>query len=87
MTSLPTSGRSRQISWASAKIAAKSDVKIETVIGESDAGSNIVGYTQNAGFDTTMIGRRGLGGFKEIVLGSISNKVLLHAKCSVMTAK
>jgi nucleotide-binding universal stress UspA family protein len=69
------------------QIAAKSDVKIETVIGEGDAASNIVGYAQNGGFDTIIIGRRGLGSFKEILLGSISNKVLHHAKCSVMIVK
>jgi nucleotide-binding universal stress UspA family protein len=69
------------------QIAAKSDVEIETVIGEGDAASNIVGYAQNEGFDTIIIGRRGLGRFKEIVLGSISNKVLHHAKCSVMIVK
>jgi nucleotide-binding universal stress UspA family protein len=69
------------------QIAEKSDVKIETVVGEGDAASNIVGYAQKAGFDTIIIGRRGLGRFKEMVLGSISNKVLHHAKCSVMLVK
>ena len=69
------------------QIAEKSDVKIETVIGEGDAAYNIVGYAQNGDFDTIIIGRRGLGRFKEMVLGSISNKVLHHAKCSVMIVK
>jgi nucleotide-binding universal stress UspA family protein len=69
------------------QIAEKSDVKIETVIGEGDAASNIVGYAQKQGFDTIIIGRRGLGRFKEMVLGSVSNKVLHHAKCSVMIVK
>jgi nucleotide-binding universal stress UspA family protein len=70
------------------QIAEKSDVKIETVIGEGDdAASNIVGYAQKGGFDTIIIGRRGLGRFKEMMLGSTSNKVLHHAKCSVMIVK
>ncbi len=69
------------------QIAEKSDVKIETVIGEGDAASNIVGYAQKGDFDTIIIGRRGLGRFKEMVLGSISNKVLHHAKCTVMIVK
>jgi nucleotide-binding universal stress UspA family protein len=69
------------------QIAEKSDVKIDTVIGEGDAASNIVGYAQKQGFDTIIIGRRGLGRFKEMVLGSVSNKVLHHAKCSVMIVK
>ena len=69
------------------QIAEKNDVKIGTVIAEGDAASNIVGYAQKEGFDTIIIGRRGLGRFKEMVLGSISNKVLHHAKCSVMIVK
>jgi nucleotide-binding universal stress UspA family protein len=69
------------------QIAEKSDVRIETVIGEGDAASNIVGYAQKEDFDTIIIGRRGLGRFKEMVLGSISNKVLHHAKCTVMIVK
>ncbi|HVD21113.1 MAG TPA: universal stress protein [Nitrososphaera sp.] len=69
------------------QIAEKNDVKIETIIGEGDAGSSIVGYAEKGGFDTIIIGRRGLGRFKEMVLGSISNKVLHHAKCSVMIVK
>ena len=69
------------------QIAEKNDVKIETVIGEGDAASTIVGYAQKGDFDTIIIGRRGLGRFKEMMLGSISNKVLHHAKCTVMIVK
>jgi nucleotide-binding universal stress UspA family protein len=69
------------------QIAEKSDVKIETVIGEGDAASTIVGYAQKGAFDTIIIGRRGIGRFKEMMLGSISNKVLHHAKCTVMIVK
>jgi nucleotide-binding universal stress UspA family protein len=69
------------------QIAEKSDVKIGTIIAEGDAASSIVGYAHNEGFDTIIIGMRGLGRFKEMVLGSISNKVLHHAKCTVMIVK
>jgi nucleotide-binding universal stress UspA family protein len=69
------------------QIGSRSDVKVETVIGQGDAASQIVGYAHDGNFDTIILGRRGLGTFKEIVLGSTSNKVLHHAKCSVMIAK
>jgi nucleotide-binding universal stress UspA family protein len=69
------------------QIASRSDVKVETVIGQGDAASQIVGYAHDGNFDTIILGRRGLGTFREIVLGSTSNKVLHHAKCSVMIAK
>lgn len=67
--------------------AEKSGVKIETVIAEGDAASNITGYAHKEGFDIIVIGSRGLGRFKEMVLGSVSNKVLHHAKCSLLIVK
>lgn len=67
--------------------AEKSGVKIETVIAEGDAASNITGYAQKEGFDLIVIGSRGLGKFKEMVLGSVSNKVLHHSKASVLIVK
>jgi nucleotide-binding universal stress UspA family protein len=69
------------------QIASKSDVKVETVIGQGDAASQIVGYAHYGDFDMIILGKRGLGTFKEIAPGSTSNKVLHHAKCSVMIAK
>ena len=69
------------------QIADKSGVKLETVITEGDAASSIAGYAHKEGFDLIIIGGRGLGRFKEMVLGSVSNKVLHHAKCSVLMVK
>ncbi len=37
--------------------------------------------------DLIMIGARGLGGFKELILGSVSHRILLHAPCSTMVTK
>jgi nucleotide-binding universal stress UspA family protein len=68
-------------------VADKSGVKIETVIAEGDAASSITGYAQKGGFDLIVVGSRGLGRFKEMVLGSTSSKVLQHAKCPVMVVK
>jgi len=62
-------------------------VKLETVIAEGDAASNINGYAQKESFDLIVIGSRGLGKFKEAVLGSTSNKVLHHSKGSVLITK
>ena len=68
--------------------AAKSGVRIETVILEGDETANkIVQYAEDGAFDTIIMGRRGLGKFKTMMLGSISNTVLQHADCSVMIVK
>lgn len=69
------------------QVANESGVKIETALAEGDAASNITGYAHKEGFDLIIIGSRGLGRFKEMVLGSVSNKVLHHAKCSVIIVK
>jgi len=69
------------------QVAEDKGVKIETVIAEGDAALNITGYGNNEGFDMIVIGSRGLGRFKEMVLGSVSNKVLHHAKCAVLIVK
>ena len=34
-----------------------------------------------------MLGARGLGSVKELILGSVSHRVLMHAPCSTMTVK
>lgn len=69
------------------ELAVKAGMKIETVIAEGDAASSITGYAQKEGFDLIVIGSRGLGRFKEAILGSTSSKVLHHAKCTVMITK
>lgn len=69
------------------QVAEKRGVTIETVMAEGDVASNITGYAKNEGFDLVVIGSRGLGRFKEMVLGSVSHKVLHHAKCSVLIVK
>lgn len=69
------------------ELAAQKGVKIETVIADGDAATSITDYAKKEGCDIIVIGNRGLGRFKEMVVGSVSNKVLHHAKCSVLIVK
>jgi nucleotide-binding universal stress UspA family protein len=68
-------------------MANKSGINIHTVLIEGDPASKIIRYSEMERFDIIIIGSRGMGQFKEMILGSVSNKVLHHAKCSVMVVR
>ena len=69
------------------ELASKSGINIHTVLLEGDPASKIIAYSEMEGFDIIMMGSRGMGKFKEMIVGSISNKVIHHAKCSVMLVR
>jgi nucleotide-binding universal stress UspA family protein len=69
------------------EIGQRQDVKVDTVIAEGDAAANINGYAEKEAFDLIVIGSRGLGRLKQALLGSVSNKVIHHAKRSVLIVK
>jgi nucleotide-binding universal stress UspA family protein len=69
------------------EMADKSGINIHTVLVEGDPASEIMGYSEMEKIDIIIIGSRGMGKFKELILGSVSNKVLHHAKCSVMLVR
>ena len=69
------------------EMANKSGVNINTVLLEGDPASKIIGYSDREKFDLIIIGSRGMGKFKEMIIGSVSNKVLHHAKSSVMLVR
>jgi nucleotide-binding universal stress UspA family protein len=68
---------SKNILNKSKELGHKNGVNVETVLMKGDAISNIVDFSKKGKYDTIIMGRRGMGQFKQIVLGSISNKVLL----------
>ena len=64
------------------KIAFKSDVLEVTSITDS-----LVAYAESHNADLIVIGSRGLGGFKKLLLGSVASGVSQHAKCPVLIVK
>lgn len=47
----------------------------------------IVSYSTDWKSDTIVMGARGLGGFKQLMMGSVSSGVVQHAGCPVMIVR
>jgi nucleotide-binding universal stress UspA family protein len=49
--------------------------KIQTAIGSGDPATSIIGFAKRRNIDTVVLGTRGLGKVKGILMGSVSRKV------------
>jgi len=47
----------------------------------------ILDYAAGAGVDLIVVGTRGLGGFKKLLMGSVSTAIVNHASCSVLVVR
>jgi nucleotide-binding universal stress UspA family protein len=61
--------------------------KVETAHTTGDVAEEVIRFAENGGFDLIVMGSRGLGIFSRTILGSVSHKVLQHAKMTVMIVK
>ena len=60
---------------------------VHIAVMEGDAAKTIVDYANKGGFDFIVMGTRGLGGVKGLLLGSVSMAVIQTAKMPVMVVK
>jgi nucleotide-binding universal stress UspA family protein len=63
-------------------VAGEAAEKIELVLCESPAGAALIDNSHDA--ELIVVGRRGLGAVKSLVLGSVSGYVVQHATCPVL---
>ncbi len=63
-------------------VAGESADQVERVLAESPAGQAIIEHAHDA--ELIVVGRRGRGTLKSIVLGSVSSYVVHHATCPVL---
>ena len=66
------------------EIATEKGLMIETKLFQGNPSSAILDFCEKEKHDTIVMGSRGMGKFKELVLGSVSSKVLHHSSCPVM---
>lgn len=52
-----------------------------------EPGQSLIRHANDHRFDLVVMGSRGLGSFKEMVLGSVSHKVARGVKCPVLIVK
>lgn len=67
------------------RIASLPSAKSELL--EGSPGETIVGYAERNQCDLIIAGSRGLGAFREMVLGSVSHYVLQHTKLPLLIVK
>jgi nucleotide-binding universal stress UspA family protein len=66
------------------EIATKKELTIHTKLLQGNPASTILNFCEKEKYDIIVMGSRGMGKFKELVLGSVSSKVLHHSSCPVM---
>ena len=60
---------------------------VRMLLEMGDAAQKIMETASKIKCDLVLIGSRGRGGFKELLLGSVSHKVTNHASCAVLVVK
>lgn len=70
-----------------AESAQNEGIKLQTLIVHGHPVEKIIDYAQENGFDLIVIGTRGVGGFKKLVIGSVAQKVVSYSKVPVMVVK
>ena len=60
---------------------------VDILLQEGDAAKRIMETANEIKCGLLILGSRGRGGFKDLLLGSVSHKVTSHADCPVLLAK
>ncbi|MFJ5769831.1 universal stress protein [Psychrobacillus sp. NPDC093180] len=63
------------------------NISYTTNILRGEPGPTIIKYANDNSFELVVIGSRGLNGLQEMVLGSVSHKVVKRANCPVLIVK
>jgi nucleotide-binding universal stress UspA family protein len=65
----------------------KPDLKVSVKVVHGRPAEKIIEASEEGNFDVIVMGSRGLGGVKEFLLGSVSDRVADHAPCPVLIVK
>ncbi len=62
-------------------------LKIQTAIGSGDPASSVVGFAKRRNIDTIVVGTRGLGKMKGLIMGSVSRKIADNAEANCVIVR
>ena len=61
--------------------------KIQTAIGSGDPASSVIGFAKRRNIDMIVIGTRGLGKIKGVLMGSVSRKIANSAESNCLIVR
>ena len=67
--------------------ASKAGVVVGLMVHQGDPAQSIISLANKNGYDLIVMGTRGRTPFRELLLGSVSLKVIHHAVCPVMVVR
>jgi nucleotide-binding universal stress UspA family protein len=76
--------------WVSQAVSMGKEQGVEVrgcVLKATSIVQSITEYAKTQRVDLIVLGTRGSGGFKRLLLGSVSNGVVSHARCPVMVVR
>jgi len=62
-------------------------VEAKLLLREGDPANEIVNVAKEGGYDLIVVGHRGLSPVKAFLLGSVSDRIVSHAPCSVLVVR
>ncbi|WP_336822756.1 universal stress protein [Sporosarcina sp. USHLN248] len=69
------------------ELAQDANVRAKMTLLKGNPCQEIIKYVNSEAMDQLVIGSRGLNAFQEMVLGSVSHKVMKHVNCPVTVVK
>ncbi len=67
--------------------SAKNNVSIQIMVTQGDPAQVIIELAKTKSYDLIIMGTRGRTAFQELLIGSVSQKVMHHASCPVMVVR
>lgn len=67
--------------------ASKNNISMQITIMQGDPAKVIIELAKTKSYDLIIMGTRGRSSFQELLIGSVSQKVMHHASCPVMVVR